>query len=264
MGDTDDDLSRSSYHHADNESNGTEGTPDEELSAEEYYSKYGYGNRMIYAMCIGLKETTGDAALIDIESEPWKSMKKSEIKAKKPDLLDEVYRQCKGVDIPKADNWSVKRCIKELVLKPITDAVDVAFLHAKATEMKELQVAAHAENQVVSNRAGYWTGDIPYLRLILCLIEDDIKPRWLSRAQPMTRQQLDGRNSETRDETVFEMISDCWNSKTFNPTLDPSRVHTNFRSAIPCGHSTVAHLIAATPDKVKFRAAVQQSRFSPM
>jgi hypothetical protein len=39
---------------------------------------------------------------------------KNDIKAKKPDLLDEVYRRCKGEDLPKADNWPVKKCISEL------------------------------------------------------------------------------------------------------------------------------------------------------
>jgi hypothetical protein len=71
-------------------------------------------------------------------------MKKSEIKAKKQDVLDEVYRRCKGEDLPKADNWSVKRCILELEKKPITDAIDVAFLRAKVKEMKELQLAVQA------------------------------------------------------------------------------------------------------------------------
>jgi hypothetical protein len=263
MGDTANDVSRSSSKHDDNSSNNTDSTPDHLLTAEEYYSKYGYGNRMIFAMCIGLKETTGDAALIDIESEPWKSMKKSEIKAKKQDVLDEVYRRYKGEDLPKADNWSVKRCILELEKKPITDAIDVAFLRAKVKEMKELQLAVQAESQAVS-KTGHWTQEVPYLRLILCLIQDDIKPKWLSRAQPLTRQQLDGRNSEVRDETVYEMISDHWNSPTFNPQLDPSPIHFNYRNAIPLGHSTVAHLTEATPEKVKFCAVVQPTPISPL
>jgi hypothetical protein len=139
----------------------------------------------------------------------------------------------------------------------------VAFLRAKVTEMKQLQLAVLAESQTVS-KTGHWTQEIPYLRLILCLIQDDIKPKWLSRAQPLTRQQLDGRNSDVRDETVYEMISDRWNSPTFNPQLDPSTIHNNYRNAIPLGHSTVAHLTEATPEKVKFCMVVQPSPISPL
>jgi hypothetical protein len=67
----------------------------------------------------------------------------------------------------------------------------------------------------------------------------------------MTRQQLDGRNSDTRDDTVYEKISDRWNNDMFNPSVQPSLCHEDYRNTIDCSHSFVDKLLPATPTKVQ-------------
>jgi hypothetical protein len=47
-------------------------------------------------------------------------------------------------------------------------------------------------------RRGNWRGYVPYLRLIMCLTQDNIKCLFLTRANVRSRQQLDARNSDNR------------------------------------------------------------------
>ena len=74
-------------------------------SAREFHAFYGFTPKVLYAMTIGLKEVrdddedddeSGDApVLMDINKDPWKKMKRTDIKAMKMELLAEVYRRCK-------------------------------------------------------------------------------------------------------------------------------------------------------------------------
>jgi hypothetical protein len=43
-----------------------------------------------------------------------------------------------------------------------------------------------------------WRGIVPYLRVIMCFTQDDVKSLFLARANTRLRQELDARNSEIR------------------------------------------------------------------
>jgi hypothetical protein len=43
-----------------------------------------------------------------------------------------------------------------------------------------------------------WRGLVTYLRLIMCLLQDNVKRRFLTRANARSRQELDSRNSVNR------------------------------------------------------------------
>lgn len=98
---------------------------------------------------------------------------------------------------------------------------------------------------------GPWRGRLPYLRLMLCLTEDDaIKAAFLRRADARTRLELDARNSDVRPPTVFELIANKWNDKDFNPLTGVSDCHEDFAIPINCAHKEVELLTPAVPQKV--------------
>jgi hypothetical protein len=69
--------------------------------------------------------------------------------------------------------------------------------------VKEVILNAQQERQ--DNKArqtgGQWRSHIPYMRLIMCFIDDNIKAAYLRRAHARTRRELDARNSEVRSPT---------------------------------------------------------------
>jgi hypothetical protein len=228
-------------------------------NAREFHAFYGFTPKFLYAMTIGLKEVrdddedddeSGDApVLMDINKDPWKKMKRTDVKAMKPELLAEVYRRCKKGTEPKATFWTVVKLTERLMKNPILDLVDLAFVRGKVAELMQMHQAVVAEHQDLF--AGRWVAPVPQLRLIMCLIEDDIKPKFLTRNQALTRQQLDGRNSDLRDPTVYELIAARWNSDTFDPVVPASDVHEDFLEATDCSHAMVDHMTPATATKVK-------------
>ena len=54
-----------------------------------------------------------------------------------------------------------------------------------------------------------------------------------------------------RPPTVFEVISDLWNSSTFNPIAPASECHFDFQEATDCSYDLVAGLTPATPQRVE-------------
>jgi hypothetical protein len=106
---------------------------------------------------------------------------------------------------------------------------------------------------------GPWHGNVPYLRLILCIIQDNIKQKYRHHAAVMTCQELDGRNAEDRPQTAFEMIADQWNDPNFNPTAPALDCHEEYSHAIPCGYATVNKLMPAIAQKVKDHIAAMHT-----
>ena len=51
--------------------------------------------------------------------------------------------------------------------------------------------------------------------------------------------------------TVFEVMSNLWNSDEFNPIAPASECHVDFLSAIDCSHEHVVELSQATPQRIE-------------
>jgi hypothetical protein len=75
---------------------------------------------------------------------------------------------------------------------------------------------------------------------------------------------LDGRNSDSRDLTVYELIAARWNSDTFDPVVPASDVHEDFLDATDCRHALVAHMTPATATKIKDLIAQMRSDLTRM
>jgi hypothetical protein len=83
----------------------------------------------------------------------------------------------------------------------------------------------------------------------MCVVGDDaIRHAYLHRGDAMSRTQLDARNSEVRESTVYEMISDKWNDEAFNPTVPVSSVHEDFKREI-----VVSTMITQVPKTMRPR-----------
>jgi hypothetical protein len=51
--------------------------------------------------------------------------------------------------------------------------------------------------------------------------------------------------------TVFEVIGEMWNCRTFNPVAPPSTCHIDFQTATDCSFEAVRTFQAATPQKIQ-------------
>ena len=224
------------------------------------------------ALCIGLEETLDDGSkrpLLDFNEPIFKSLKKKDIKPSLDCLREEIKRRSgrdpNKTNIPKPNGWNAPKCLNWLKANPITNDDDVTFLQKKAKEVK--QVAANAsqrtpeslENLPSDEIGNKWFGPLPYLRLIHCLLEDDIKRQWIHRNDPKSIQEIDARRSDVRPETVFEMIANRWNSNSFNPTTMVTSCHVDFSIEIDIGFEATADFARASPTKVKDKIAKMKS-----
>jgi hypothetical protein len=82
---------------------------------------------------------------------------------------------------------------------PVCEDDCMAFI---AAEVGRLRVTLERLQQQACESApagaGKWQGNVPYLRVILCPTDDDVKQLFLRRADAMSRQELDARNSNNR------------------------------------------------------------------
>jgi hypothetical protein len=229
----------------------TENEEDEaKLSAAElHYNKNGYAVKTVVAMAIGLPNDAGDGPLIDVMLPPWSTLAKKSTKLVAAELREEIIRRGPKDAPPRCGNWNLTRCRNWLVANPIKEAGDVAFI-CKIVQTTIDDSKAVAEEAIVPALAkitlpGQWRGNLPYLRLIMCLVEDDtIRHAYLHRGDALSRTQLDARYStEVREPTVFEMLADKWNDPTFNPIVPVSDVHEDFRQPTDVSFNKASWLV---------------------
>lgn len=222
------------------------------------YLESNNSKKLLFVMCVGLKKD--GKPIFDLESHPWNSVDKAELKLKREDYCKEVTCRLVAFNLEnpaRPSNWSFSKSMEWLELNPIKVHEDNAFLTGEVDRLSVVfsKVAAEAEaakqTAATIQTNGAWRGEVPYLRLVFCLVEDDIKPVYLRRAETLTRLQLDSRSSDQRDESCFEMISKRWNDSMFNPSARPCSCHSRFASTIDCSYTCVSSLLPATPEKVE-------------
>ena len=152
----------------------------------------------------------------------------------------------------KPANWSLPKCIEWLQENPASDQEDIRFQKYEVQRVKEIILNAQQERQHNEARqtGGQRRGHIPYMRLIMCLTDDDIKAVYPRRADCRTCRKLDARNSNGRSPTAFELLAEKWNDEGFNPVAAVSDCHVDFSAPINCAHNKVRALMRATPQKV--------------
>ncbi|KAI2491806.1 hypothetical protein MHU86_22745 [Fragilaria crotonensis] len=223
---------------------------------QQIYVESGNDKKTLFLLCIGLNVIDGDTPLLSVENEPWSRLPKSSFRPKNTDFVKEIARRAKlynVLPVPRPSNWKRPQIIEWLEQNPIRGNNCIEFLVSEVAKLKDILVRIQQQQTDLSAGAGgaKWRGTVPYLRVIMCLTDDQVKRLFLNRANVRTRHELDGRHSENRPKTVFELICDMWNSSAFNPVAPPSECHFDFQTATDCSYELVKSLAPATPEKIE-------------
>jgi hypothetical protein len=149
-------------------------------TAERVYFESGNSKKQLYLMCLGVKDD--GVSIFDLEEELWKkSSKRREIKPVRSEYAREVLRRSEiliteKTKRPKATNWPIQRSLEWLEANPIQDEVDVLFLKGQVSRIKDVitqrqQEEAQEQLQEQGINGMSWRGALPYLRLIMCRLE---------------------------------------------------------------------------------------------
>jgi hypothetical protein len=128
------------------------------------------------------------------------------------DFVKDIVRQVRLLCIHPTKgqlNWPKAQKIEWLETNPVEDSIDISFLSGKVSRIKGILERLLAEvwqqlelvglGGIGVSRGDNWRGSVPYyLRLILCLTQDDIKFVLKRRADAQSRQKLEAGNSENR------------------------------------------------------------------
>lgn len=187
-------------------------TEDEELSCpcQKAYEESGNEKKVLYLMCIGLQ--CNDVPLFSFETVPWSLLPKTTLRPKNMDYCKEIARRATLFNItpiPRPSNWTRQQTIEWLEQNPVCDNVEIEFLTNEVARLRDVLVraqqhqetsdlAATSTNTPPTNIGGRWRGTVPYLRVIMCFTQDQVKALFLTRADAQTRQELDARNNESR------------------------------------------------------------------
>jgi hypothetical protein len=184
--------------------------------SEQVYVESGNDKKVLYLLCVGLRLSDDEDSpfLLCFDTEPWSTLPRNVMRPKNADFGKEIGRRSEVLSIiptPRPLNWSKSQKLQWLQANPIRHATDISFLRSEVLRLKEVLVTMAAEQEQQQqqqqllglgglgvSRGGQWRGSVPYLRLILCFTEDDIRHAFLTRARARSRQELDARSSENR------------------------------------------------------------------
>lgn len=177
---------------------------------QKLYEEAGNQKKVLYLMCVGLRDRDGNSPLFCLETEPWLQLPKTaSLRPKNTDFCNEVARRATLFNVfplPRPSNWTRQLCIDWLQQNPVRNEADIEFLTKEVARVRDILVRAQQQEQegellpsTVSTGGGRsWRGVVPYLRVIMCLTQDHVKSLFLTRANVLTRQELDGRRNENR------------------------------------------------------------------
>ena len=175
--------------------------------SEQHYVESGNEKKVLFLMCIGLNRKGGNEPLFSFEREPWSLLPKttSFVHPKNTDFVNKIGRRGSLFDIspvPRPSNWTRGQTLDWLERNPVCDNADIEFLTSKVLRLQNVLTRRVQEQQEFGTSSGgegrNWQGLVPYLRLIMCLIQDNVKCLFLTRANARSRQELDSRNSVNR------------------------------------------------------------------
>lgn len=177
---------------------------------QKLYEEAGNQKKVLYMMCVGLRDRDGNSPLFCLETEPWLQLPKTaSLRPKNTDFCNEVARRATLFNVfplPRPSNWTRQLCIDWLQQNPVRNEADIEFLTKEVARVQDILVRAQQQEQegellpsTVSTGGGRsWRGVVPYLRVIMCLTQDHVKSLFLTRANVLTCQELDGRCNENR------------------------------------------------------------------
>jgi hypothetical protein len=188
--------------------------------SNQVYVDSGNDKKVLYLLCLGLTDNnSGDGTpLFSLDNEPWALLPKQSLRPKNTDYAREISRRAHLYNIspaPRPSNWTRVQILEWFAHYPVREEEDVNFLRSEVLRLREVLVRVQEQerqerrNNIVNTpvnggrgvnrtRGRNWRGVVPYLRIIMCLTEDNVKSLYLTRADTRSRQELDARNSDTR------------------------------------------------------------------
>lgn len=207
--------------------------------------------KVLICMVLGIKDENGDV-IKDFDPPRFPVTSKKEWVPQNNNLFDEIIRR----KLIMQDNTKLLKKLKRekliewLVANPISNEQDICFLRTRMTVFISEAKAVSNMNDV----SRYWSGDIPNLRLIHCLIDfEDVRTAFLNSFNTKTRLEVDGRNTlNSMKKCPWKMISDKWNDESYNPcTTQIFNLHDDFCEIIDLSFSHVSKMEECTPSKAK-------------
>ncbi len=231
--------------------------------------------KSLYLAAMGLSSSIDPTRpLFDLEASPWAETWKADLTGNnltKDLCIDELERRWKHkligesrkhppVAIPLPKQWRKPHILADLHNFPIDTPADLLHIlstYAYEKERSELVLQAkQGSTAPAAPNKKKWTGRLPCLRLIHCLIDfEDIKKVYSNRLNmPSTNKRLamDNRKSDGKHpKTVWEIISDKWNDPTYTTTTEIvlGAKKNAYDNPIVVTHSMVERFVDATAAK---------------
>ena len=165
-------------------------------ASQQVYANSGNQKKVLFLLCLGLCfSETDKLPLFSFETEPWSLLPKTEMCPVNVDFEKEVVQRSRLLRIhptPHPLNWPQSQKIEWLEANPVQDTIDILFLRGDVLRLKAILERLLADKQhqqellclggIGVGRGGIWRGIVPYLRVIMCLTQDNIKPVFLRQA----------------------------------------------------------------------------------
>jgi hypothetical protein len=240
----------------------------------------GEAKKVLFAMCLGLcaekdpDDPTAIRYLSEFNVEPYLSVKnKKPFRPMHKHLLDEIQRRFEVLKIPAEKRFkrhdkqkaSMNAARTWLIHHPVTNQKDVLFLQAEEEKFFSILDMARIESRTIaSTKASAGTSGIvltrtAVLRLIHCIIEDNVRETFLRRHDLLQRDGLDARNAPGRPPTWNQLIANKFNDPNFQAVTEVfSELHSDFGEEISINRSDCPNNI--TPEQVDFWVTDRKSK----
>ena len=149
--------------------------------------------RVLMAMAIGLRDNNDKLYDGDKTDDRFPLKQKKSWHPGNDLLVKEIKRRKKIMNDPSNTSQQTKRCdaIDWMMKNPLTESEDVLFVKGQMDEITKMVKNAEKEKEDMKRHIN-WTGTIPHLRLIHCLVDNEnIRAAFLHSLKVMDKYELD-------------------------------------------------------------------------
>jgi hypothetical protein len=142
--------------------------------------------------------------------------------------------------------WSCPDVMSWLRSNPIDDHEDVKYIQEKVFDFKSNLIANVSRLELGTTMGAndvVWSGSVPYLRLIHCLLDHvDIRSAY---------ERSLGSAPQSKP-IVYDILANKWNDENYNPVTEVYPfLHEEFSHEIDIRHSAVSHFGIITPENIR-------------
>ena len=150
----------------------------------------GNEKKILFLLCIGLRNHDNKQPLFSLESEHWSLLPKTSfLCTKNSEYVNEITRRARLFNIaplPRPSNLTRGQMLEWLEQNPVREANDSEFLSNEVARLQDVlsrtQQQHDGENGTGSSRSAVgsgggrnWRGPVPYLCMIMSLTQDSVK-----------------------------------------------------------------------------------------